>query len=35
MPFGEITITLHSVYYILRLPIAGMSYPPSPILSST
>ncbi|CAN0887839.1 hypothetical protein LINGRAHAP2_LOCUS15682 [Linum grandiflorum] len=23
MPFGEITITLHDVYYILRLPIAG------------
>ncbi|CAN0846612.1 Protein MAIN-LIKE 2 [Linum grandiflorum] len=23
MPFGDITITLHDVYYILRLPIAG------------
>ncbi|CAN0846224.1 Protein MAIN-LIKE 2 [Linum grandiflorum] len=23
MPFGEITITLHDVYYILRLPIVG------------
>ncbi|CAN1239040.1 Serine/threonine-protein phosphatase 7 long form homolog [Linum grandiflorum] len=23
MPLGEITITLHDVYYILRLPIAG------------